>query len=146
MPARKTRKTTTDPRGPTPPVTGRPRLVLVVDDQPAERDIQRTMLAHLGYPVHEAGDGESALEAARAHVPALVLLDVAMPRMDGFEVCRALRADPATAGTRVVLLTASLLSELAEKAAEAGADAVLSKPVDPRDVADTVARLIGVPG
>jgi CheY-like chemotaxis protein len=126
-------------------VTPASRLVLVVDDQPDERNIQRTMLTHLGYPVHEAGDGESALQAAHEHAPALVLLDVAMPRMDGFEVCRALRADPAMAGTRVVLLTASLLSEFAERAREAGADAILGKPVDPREVAETVSRLIGAP-
>lgn len=127
-------------------VTSAPPLVLVVDDQPDEREIQRTMLTHLGYAVCEAGDGESALRAARENVPALVLLDVAMPRMDGFEVCRALRADPATAEVRIVLYTASLLSEFAERAHEAGADAVLGKPADPRAVAETVARLIGAPG
>lgn len=127
-------------------VTSASPLVLVVDDQPDEREIQRTMLTHLGYGVLEAEDGESALLAAREHRPALVLLDVAMPRMDGFEVCRALRADPAMAEVRVVLYTASLLSEFAERAREAGADAVLGKPVDPREVAETVARLIGAPG
>lgn len=121
----------------------RPKTVLVVDDQDDERAIQGAMLAHLGYAVVEASDGRSALRAATEHPPDLVLLDVAMPRMDGLEVCRALRADPRTAEVRVLLFTASVVGDLERMALECGADGVLAKPVDPKRVAEEVAKLIG---
>ena len=124
-------------------MTERPKTVLVVDDQPDERAIQGAMLSHLGYAVVEAPDGESALRAALEHAPDLVLLDVAMPRMDGFSVCRRLRADARTAGVRVLLFTASVVGDLERMATECGADGILAKPVDPRRVAEEVARLIG---
>lgn len=121
----------------------RPKTVLVVDDQPDERAIQGAMLSHLGYAVVEAPDGEGALRAALEHAPDLVLLDVAMPRMDGFSVCRRLRADPRTAGVCVLLFTASVVGDLERMAEECGANGVLAKPLDPRRVAEEVARLIG---
>lgn len=121
----------------------RPKTVLVVDDQEDERTIQRAMLAHLGYTVVEARDGQSALRAARESHPDLVLLDVAMPHMDGFEVARALRPDPSTANTRILLFTASVIGDLEELAAGCGADGVLAKPIDPHRVGEEVAKLIG---
>jgi CheY-like chemotaxis protein len=119
-----------------------PPTVLVIDDQPDERRIQRAMLEHLGYTVREAPDGAAGLSLARDDPPDLVLLDVAMPRMDGFQVCRALRADPVTSGVPVLLFTASVVGDLARMAREAGAEGVLSKPVNPRLVAAEVARLL----
>lgn len=123
---------------------GRP-TILVVDDQEDERTIQRAMLTHLGYDVREAGDGASALAAASAAPPDLILLDVAMPRMDGLSVCRALRADPRTAGVPVLFFTASVIGDLDQMAAEAGAQGVLVKPVNPRQVAGEVGRILGPP-
>ncbi|HEX7242490.1 MAG TPA: response regulator [Longimicrobiaceae bacterium] len=120
--------------------------VLVVDDQADERRIQGAMLAHLGFAVREAGDGISAVAAAVGDPPDLVLLDVSMPRMDGFEVCRALRADPRTADIPVLFLTASTAMDVAARATEAGAQGCLTKPIDPREVAETVARLVVLPG
>lgn len=119
------------------------RTILVVDDQQDERTIQRAMLTHLGYEVREAADGASALAEASASPPDLVLLDVAMPRMDGFSVCRALRADPRTAAVPVLFFTASVVGDLVEMAAAAGGQGVLAKPVDPREVAREVARILG---
>jgi CheY-like chemotaxis protein len=121
----------------------RPRTVLVVDDQEDERVIQRAMLGHLGYAVHEAADGESGLRLAHDLCPDLVLLDVAMPRMDGLSVCRALRADAVTANIPIVLFTASVTGDLDEMAREAGADAILTKPIEPHRVAEIIAGLIG---
>ncbi|MEW5928804.1 MAG: response regulator [Gemmatimonadota bacterium] len=119
------------------------RTILVVDDQPDERTIQRAMLTHLGYEVREAADGASALAAAAESPPDLVLLDVAMPRMDGFSVCRALRTDPRTAAVPVLFFTASVAGDMAQMAASAGAQGILAKPVDPRVVAREVARVLG---
>ena len=117
--------------------------VLVVDDQEDERKIQGAMLTHLGYEVREAADGEAALAAATESPPDLVLLDIAMPRMDGLEVCRALRADPRTVGVPVLFFTASVAGDLKQMARDAGAQGILTKPVDPRHVAREVARILG---
>lgn len=120
-----------------------PRRVLVVDDQADERAIQGAMLGHLGYAVEEAANGEEGLRLAQAQAPDLVLLDIAMPRLDGLAVCRALRADPRTAAVPVLLFTASVVGDLEAIAREAGANGILAKPVDPHLVAEAVAGLIG---
>ena len=119
--------------------------VLVIDDQADERAIQIAMLSHLGYAVDEAADGESGLRSARESPPDVILLDIAMPRMDGFEVCRRLRADESTAHIPVLLFTASAVVDLEQKAEEAGAAGVLPKPIEPQRVALAVGRLIGGP-
>ncbi len=121
------------------------KSVLIVDDQDDERTIQRTLLEHLGYFVREASDGETALSLAREAPPDLILLDVAMPRMDGITVCRTLRTAPDTRDIAVLFLTASTAADVQEDVRRAGADGVLIKPVDPQDVAGEVARLIGQP-
>jgi CheY-like chemotaxis protein len=121
------------------------KTVLVVDDQRDERAIQRAMLAHLGYHVREADNGIEGLRTAIEEPPDLVLLDVAMPMMDGFRVCRELRADPRTADVRVLMFTASVAGDIRVKAEAAGADGILMKPVDPKDVAAEIRRLIGDP-
>ncbi len=122
------------------------KTVLVIDDQEDERAIQRAMLGHLGYSVREAPDGERGLQAATEDPPDLILLDIAMPRLDGFAVCRELRADERTSSVPVLLFTASVVGNLQERAEEVGADGVLTKPVDPHQVAEEVRRLIGSPG
>jgi len=121
------------------------KTVLIVDDQPDERAIQQAMLRHRGYEVREAADGEAGLEMATTTLPDLILLDVAMPGMDGFEVCQALRKDARTRDVPIILFTASVVGELAERARAVGATGVLEKPVDPHDVAGEIERLIGRP-
>jgi CheY-like chemotaxis protein len=127
------------------PVMAPSKSVLIVDDQEDERAIQRTMLEHLGYEVTEASDGIAALEMVRSNLPDLVLLDIAMPRMDGLTVCRSLQDDPRTASTKVLFYTASPAAELDERVRAAGGKGVLIKPVDPREVAKAVRKLIGPP-
>jgi CheY-like chemotaxis protein len=121
----------------------RRKSVLVIDDQVDERAIQRAMLGHLGYQVLEAGTGREGIEAALASMPDLVLVDIAMPELDGFAVCRELRANPATHAVPILLFTASVAENLAERADAAGANGFLSKPIDPHQVASEVARHIG---
>ncbi|WP_237213718.1 response regulator, partial [Falsiroseomonas oryziterrae] len=104
--------------------------VLVVDDVAANRRLLEARLLNEYYEVALAGSGEAALETARRWSPDVLLLDVMMPGLDGYEVCRRLKADPATAHIPVVMVTA--LTDQAERVRglEAGADDFLSKPVD----------------
>jgi CheY-like chemotaxis protein len=119
------------------------KTVLVIDDQEDERAIQSAMLGHLGYRVREASDGKAGVESADRSPPDLILLDVAMPRMDGFQVCRILRSNPRTRSIPILIYTASVVGDVDVIAREAGADGVLAKPVDPRAVVAAVQRLIG---
>ena len=107
-----------------------PPRILVVDDNPTNVDILRTRLAAHGYEVLTASDGEEALAATRKHLPDLVLLDVMMPRLDGIEACRRLKADPALPFTPVVMVTAKAEAKDVVAGLEAGADEYLTKPVD----------------
>ena len=116
--------------------------VLVVEDHPEVRAYLRDRLA-TRYRVLEAADGEEGLEAARARLPDLVLSDVMMPGLDGFGLCRALKADPATAFLPVVLLTARAGAEDRLAGLEEQADDYLTKPFDPAELLARVENLIG---
>ncbi len=107
-----------------------PPQILVVDDNLANVDILRMRLQANGYEVVTASDGEEALDAVRAHQPDLILLDIMMPKLDGFEVCRRLRADPSLAFVPIVLVTAKSDPKDIVAALEAGGDEYLTKPVD----------------
>lgn len=120
-----------------------PKTVLLIDDQEDERTIQRALLSHRGYSVLDAEDGATGLDAAFQFLPDLIILDVAMPRMDGFEVCRSIRQDPRTAHIPVLFYTASVVGDLKEQVAAVGGTGVLLKPMDPNEVADEVRKLIG---
>jgi two-component system OmpR family response regulator len=113
--------------------------VLVVDDDPTVRDVLRIMLGFEGCQVVDAPDGESALVMFAAIRPDVVILDVAMPGMDGVEVCRQLKTRPHP--PRVVMLTARVHPEDERRALDAGADAYIRKPFSPLEVLE----LVGVP-
>ena len=108
---------------------GVPRI-LVVDDNPMNVDILRARLAANGYEIVTAADGEAALAAVARDAPDLVLLDVMMPKLDGVEVCRRLRADPRVPFVPIILVTAKADSKDVVSGLEAGADEYLTKPVD----------------
>jgi class 3 adenylate cyclase len=107
-----------------------PARVLVADDNPANVDILETRLAAHGYEVLTAADGDEALGLAREAQPDLILLDVMMPKLDGFEVCRRLKADADLPFMPVILVTARAESRDVVTGLEAGADEYLTKPVD----------------
>jgi class 3 adenylate cyclase/CheY-like chemotaxis protein len=107
-----------------------PARILIVDDIDANRDILKMRLAAHGYELREAADGEEALAAAREWHPDLILLDVMMPKLDGIEVCRRLRADPTFPFTTIVLVTAKADTRDVVEGLEAGADEYLTKPID----------------
>jgi len=104
--------------------------ILVVDDEERNLRLMESLLAPLGHAVSTALDGEEALDAVRAVPPDVILLDVMMPRLDGFEVARRLKGDARTNGIPIVMVTALRSVEDRVKALEAGADDFLSKPVD----------------
>jgi DNA-binding response OmpR family regulator len=104
--------------------------ILIVDDSPTARETLKTLLSHEPYQVVEAAGGDEALQKAREHQPDLILLDVMMPEMDGYEVCRRIRADPLLAEVPVIMVTA--LDDRASRlqGLGAGADDFISKPYD----------------
>jgi CheY-like chemotaxis protein len=117
--------------------------VLVVDDDPFIRRLVTTTLGDVSdVELHQAGDGVEALEVARRECPALVFLDLDMPRMDGIETCRRLRADPATSGATIVMVTAAHGDDIEHRADFAGADLFLTKPFSPLDLLRLVDRLV----
>ena len=107
-----------------------PPLILVVDDVEANRDILATRLEAHGYRPIQAADGEAALAMAASHHPDLILLDVMMPKIDGIEVCRRLKSDPAMPFTPIILVTAKSNSKDVVAGLDAGADEYLTKPID----------------
>ena len=109
--------------------------VLIVDDDPSIRKLVATTLEDVaGFELVEAADGDEALALAREEAPAIVLLDIDMPGIDGFEACRRLRAEPGTADTTVVMLTAAADEEAERAAEEAGADLFITKPFSPLEL------------
>ncbi len=107
-----------------------PPLILIVDDQQDNRNLLTMRLSAHGYNTAEAVDGEDAIEKATDLSPDLILLDVMMPKLDGFEVCRRLRMDPILPFIPVVLITARSNTEDVVQGLEAGANDYLTKPVD----------------
>jgi two-component system, cell cycle response regulator DivK len=120
------------------------QLILVVDDDDRNRKLVRDVLQAAGLATLEARDGEEALDLARAHRPAVVLLDVRLPDLDGTEVVRRLKADPATAGIPVVAVTA--LRGAADELLAAGFDACLEKPIDAVALPAQVREFAAPPG
>ena len=109
--------------------------VLIVDDDPSIRKLVATTLEDVaGFELVEAADGDEALELAREEAPAIVLLDIDMPGIDGLEACRRLRAQPETAHATVVMLTAAADEEAERAAEEAGADLFITKPFSPLEL------------
>ena len=107
----------------------KPRI-LVADDEAHNRSLMEALLAPQGYEVLFARDGAEAVALAAEASPDVILLDVMMPRMDGYEVCRAIRSDPELAGVFVMILTARGQKSDEAKALEVGADLYMSKPFD----------------
>lgn len=117
-------------------------LVLVADDDPDILLLMTLTLERDGYDVVAAKDGLSALEAAVERAPHLVLLDLMMPGLDGYEVTRRLRREPTTKNLPIVIVTAAAEESQAARALEAGADAYMKKPFSPRELLAKTAALI----
>jgi len=107
-----------------------PPRILIVDDNETNRDILVTRLGVHGYDLRQAADGEEALAAVKELLPDLILLDVMMPKLDGFEVCKRLKNDPSLPFMPIILCTAKADSKDVVTGLEAGADEYLTKPID----------------
>ena len=121
------------------------RHVLVVDDEDSITLSLRHLMKREGYQVSVARDGEEALAAVAADPPDLMLLDVMIPRRDGYDVCQTIRANPAWADVRIVMVSARGRDIEVEKGLALGADAYVTKPFSTRELAQMVRDLIGAP-
>ena len=117
-------------------------LVLVADDHDDSRDIARMVLESAGYRVTEATTGLEALAIANVMNPAIVLLDVIMPELDGWETARRMRADPRTSGATIIALTALTGATDREESLAAGCDELLTKPIHPRALLAALERYV----
>ncbi len=117
--------------------------ILLVEDNEMNRDMLSRRLTRKGYELIFAEDGEQAIAVARAEKPDLVLMDLSLPVIDGWEATRRLRADPETAGLRILALTSHAMSGDREKAIEAGCDDYDTKPVDLDRLLGKMAALLG---
>ncbi|MFN0067290.1 MAG: response regulator [Limisphaerales bacterium] len=116
--------------------------VLVVDDEPDAVELISFNLKGAGFDVVSAGDGDHALKTARLHHPDLILLDVMLPEVDGLEVCKLLRRDPATSGIPIIMLTAKAAEVDRIVGLELGADDYVTKPFSPRELVLRVKKVI----
>jgi CheY-like chemotaxis protein len=117
-------------------------VVLVVEDNVRNRKLVRTILEFRGIEVIECDDGEPALALAKKHRPALVLMDIELPKVSGLEALAQLRGDPETAGIPVIAVTASVTAGERERVVAAGFSAYVSKPIDVETFGDMVDRMI----
>jgi two-component system cell cycle response regulator DivK len=110
------------------------KRILVVEDQQDNRQILRDLLTSADFEVIEAEDGEAGLAAAAAHKPDLILMDVQLPGIDGYETTRRLKADAVLRDIPVIAVTAHALSGAEQEARAAGCDGYISKPISPRQL------------
>ncbi len=116
--------------------------VLVVEDTEDNRRILRDLLASAGYDVVEAVYGAEGLSAVARFMPALVVLDIQLPVIDGYEVARRLKADPKTRDIPIVAVTSYALTGDEEKSRASGCDAYVAKPFSPKQLLATIRRLL----
>jgi two-component system, cell cycle response regulator DivK len=119
--------------------------LLLVEDNELNRDMLTRRLARAGYDIAHAGDGEAAIATARRLRPDLILMDISIPKVDGYEATRQLKADPATAQIPVIVLTAHALPEDEQTARRAGANDFATKPVDFNALLEKISALLEPP-
>lgn len=120
------------------------KRILVAEDRPASLELIRTILESAGYQVIEAADGQEALEKASRNAIDLVLLDLQMPKLDGFGVLKQLRSDSSFRHTPILALTASAMESDRDRALAAGFSGYITKPVDIRFLRSEMERLLKI--
>ena len=120
------------------------KKILVVDDEQMTTELAKTFLEKHGFEVVVAGDGESAIELACEQVPDLILLDVMLPTIDGFEVCKRLKGIAAFKDTPILMFTAKGLSSDVERGEAAGADEYIVKPFSGKALVATIRKHLGI--
>ena len=116
--------------------------VLVIEDSSSVRRLIEVCLRALDLEISAAEDGPQGIEAIHANEPDVVVLDIGLPGLDGWEVLKRLRADEKTAHLKVLILTAHAQPEMADRAAKGGADGFMTKPFRPADLREQVEKLL----
>lgn len=119
------------------------RRILIVEDNEDNRIVYSTMLRHFGFAVDEAENGAEGILKARTKRPDLILMDIAIPLVDGWEAVQRLKKDPTTSHIPIVALTAHAMPADRERAMQVGCDGYLAKPCEPRAVVEEVKRILG---
>ena len=119
------------------------KRVLVVEDQEDLRGILRDLLTSSGYEMLEAADGQAGVDKARAEKPDLILMDIQMPVMDGYDATRQIKADPDLKSTPIVAVSSFAMKGDEEKARASGCDHYVTKPYSPMQLLRTIRGLIG---
>jgi len=119
------------------------KTVLIVDDEEYIVTSLEYVMKSAGYEVEVAYDGEQAIEKVKETAPDLLILDVMMPKLDGFEVCEKIRANPLWESIRIIMLTAKGRDSERDKGISLGADAYMTKPFSTRDILKRVTELLG---
>jgi len=122
------------------------KRILVVEDQDDNRRIIRDLLASVGYQMIEALDGEAGVRLAASEHPDLILMDIQLPVLDGYEATRRIKADPELRAIPIVVVTSYALSGDDQKAVAAGCDGYVAKPFSPRQLLATVRKFLDEPG
>ncbi len=126
-------------------MTAQSPTILLVEDNLHNRKIFQGVLSHAGFKVVEAEDGGRALQLVNSEKPDLILMDLSIPVIDGWECTRRLKADPATQKIPIIALTAHAMRGDEERARGAGCDGYLSKPISPKRVVEEVKRVLRLP-
>ena len=121
------------------------RKILLIEDNDQNAYLVRVLLEPHGYEMIIAADGAAGIDCARSFVPALILLDIQLPTMDGYTVARKLREIEGLRTTPIIAVTSYAMAGDREKALEAGCTGYIEKPIDPETFASEVARLAGLP-
>ncbi len=124
----------------------KPVKIAVIDDDPSMVKVLRIMLTSSGYEVVEATSGTRGFMVAKRELPDLVLLDIMMPDVDGFEVCRRLKLDPDTKNIPVIFVSAKTGLEHVEMGLSMGADGYITKPFELKDILDKIEEVVGSRG
>src|SRR5438876_89676 len=118
-------------------------LILLIDDAEDNRDLYAQFLRFHGWGVTVAATGEEGLIRAAALKPAVIVLDLGLPRLDGWEVARRLKADPLTKDIAIIALTAHALDDARQRALAAGVNSFVTKPCTPSDLVEEIKRQLG---
>ncbi len=118
------------------------KVILIVDDNPKDLVLMRDLLQVSGFTTIEATGGEQGIELARAKKPDLILMDVLMPKMDGYTACHKIKTDKATKGIPVVIITSLGIELYKELGKDAGADGYIRKPIDHQELLDVMHRFL----
>jgi len=119
------------------------KKILVAEDNERNMRLMTDLLCHYGYKVMQATDGRQAVELASKHQPDLILMDMKMPVVEGFEAIKMLRSEERTSGIKIIAVTSFALAEEIERILATGVDEFIAKPIDTREFPKTVQRILG---